>query len=246
MGNCLNIMPTLGTDYRLVFADPPFNIGQEYQGYVDRVSQDTFAQFTADWINVARHRIHKDTGVLCLHGPDELCELYLRIMSPLSMKREAWIIWNYGFGQYNEHNWTDAKCHLLVYSWGTTLWDPPRVPSVRMKMGDTRACGLRVPSNVWGTLQDGPYWGRVQGNNEERWPGHPNQLPERYLERIIRTYTIPGDKILDPFGGSGTTIVVAEALGRICDTIDISEWNVESIERRRKVGSIRVKDSLKR
>ncbi len=70
--------------------------------------------------------------------------------------------------------------------------------------------------------------------------GHPNQLPEVYLERLLRAYTNPGDRVCDPFGGSGTTAVVADALGRDCVTCDISPENCESILERLKLGAIRV------
>jgi site-specific DNA-methyltransferase (adenine-specific) len=99
---------------------------------------------------------------------------------------------------------------------------------------------MRLPGTVWGVPSDGQYWGRVQGNNKERSPGHPNQLPEVYLERLIRAYTNPGDKVLDPFGGSGTTAVVAQALGRDCTTIDISMGNCKSIEARLQKGAVRI------
>jgi site-specific DNA-methyltransferase (adenine-specific) len=61
-----------------------------------------------------------------------------------------------------------------------------------------------------------------------------------YLERLIRAYTNPGDRVLDPFGGSGTTAVVAQALGRDCTTTDISEENCKSIEDRLEKGAVRV------
>jgi DNA modification methylase len=102
--------------------------------------------------------------------------------------------------------------------------------------------GKRLPGTVWGVPSDGSNWGRVQGNNTERRAQHPNQLPEVYLERLIRAYTNPGDRILDPFGGSGTTAVVAKALGRRCDTIEISEGSCLSILERLKAGAVRVRN----
>ena len=108
---------------------------------------------------------------------------------------------------------------------------------------ETERGGKRLPFTVWGVESDGPYWGRVTGgrSNRERCPHSPNQLPEKYLERLIRAYTNPGDKILDPFGGSGTTAVVASALGRKCDTIEISEESCKGIVARIKRGSVRIK-----
>ena len=47
--------------------------------------------------------------------------------------------------------------------------------------------GLRVPMDVW----YGKYWGRIQGNNKERRHNHHNQIPEIYLERVIKACSLP-------------------------------------------------------
>ena len=96
--------------------------------------------------------------------------------------------------------------------------------------------GMRVPMDVW----YGKYWGRIQGNNKERRHNHQNQIPEVYLERVIRSCSNEGDLVLDPFTGSGTTCTVARALGRrsigieYSPTIAASAW-----ERINTIGMIR-------
>ena len=160
----------------------------------------------------------------------------------------AWLTWHYRFGQCNRHKWVDARCHCLIYARSEKYtWNPDSVlvESDRVKYGDKRVNetergGKRLPGTVWGVPSDGQYWSRVQGNNEERQPNMPNQLPEVYLERLIRAYTNKGDRILDPFGGSGTTAVVARALGREVDTIEISKASCEAIKRRVLKGAVRV------
>jgi DNA modification methylase len=52
------------------------------------------------------------------------------------------------------------------------------------------------------------------GNAAERIKGHPCQLPEVLLERIIRCSTKPGNLVLDPTAGTGTTLRVAQRLKR--------------------------------
>lgn len=228
----------------LVFADPPFNIGHGYTGYNDRRAD--FEVFTEQWIDRAWECCR---GVMCLHGPDDLAEMYLLAQRRLGAKRIAWINWHYRFGQCGRSNWIDARCHCLVFakseSW---TWNPEDVlvPSDRAaKYGDRRVAdydrgGERLPGTVWGVPSDGPYWGRVQGNSKERWAGHPNQLPEVYLARLLRAYTNPGDMVLDMFCGSGTMPVVAAALGRQCVSYEISEASAESARRRVQRGATRV------
>ena len=103
--------------------------------------------------------------------------------------------------------------------------------------------GMRVPLDVW----YGPYWGRVQGNNKERRSKHHNQLPEPYLERVIRACSRPGGLVVDPFCGSGTAATVARALGRRSISIEQSKAHAKDAwERITKVGMIQKKPKKSR
>ena len=247
-GDCLDWLGTNDIEnYDFIFCDPPFNIGQNYKGYDDDRETKEFCQWLYFAIKQIWNCIGKK-GVLALHGNDALCEQYILAQYMLKMPRIAWINWHYRFGQCNRSNWIDARCHCLIYAKSNKYtWNPDAVlvKSDRVAYGDKRIHetengGKRLPGTVWGIPSDGPYWGRVQGNSAERRAKHPNQLPEAYLARLILAYTHPGDNLLDPFGGSGTTAVVAQALGRKCDTIDISLENCRSIQQRLLKGAIRV------
>jgi len=242
VGDCRELVPDMG-QFEFVFADPPFNIGHGYNGYDDR--RDDFDEFTAEWIEVCWNACD---GVMALHGPDDLAEQYLMAARHLNMRRIAWLNWHYRFGQCGRGNWIDARCHCLLFAKSDDYtWNPDDVlvESDRVKYGDKRVNetergGQRLPGTVWGVPSDGAYWGRVQGNSAERRTGHPNQLPEVYLERLLKAYTNRGDRVLDPFAGSGTTAVVASVLGRECVTIDVSGANVASVRDRVAIGAIRV------
>ncbi|MBC7287910.1 MAG: site-specific DNA-methyltransferase [Armatimonadetes bacterium] len=71
--------------------------------------------------------------------------------------------------------------------------------------------GARIALNVWRIPL---CTGRERLKNRSGKRLHPTQKPERLLERVIRISTRPGDIILDPMAGTGTTGVVAKALGR--------------------------------
>ena len=98
-----------------------------------------------------------------------------------------------------------------------------------------------MPGTVWGVPSDGPFFGRVQGNSKERRGKHPNQLPERLVERGVLAYTKEGDRVLDMFSGSGTVSVVCKALGRNSLAYDVSEESVKSGLERLGKGAVRVK-----
>ena len=115
-GDCLKIVPKIQKGgYDLAFLDPPFNIGQDYDEYQDRLVWDEYKNQVSWWVRCAWGALN-DTGVLALHGPDNLCELYLGVAATYKMKRRAWINWHYRFGQNGRHNWVDARCHCLIYS----------------------------------------------------------------------------------------------------------------------------------
>jgi site-specific DNA-methyltransferase (adenine-specific) len=234
-----------------LFADPPFNIGHNYRGFNDRRSKKKFRKWIRKLMRSAWGAIDAERGVLALHGPDDLAELYLRYAADLefSANRIAWVNWHYRFGQCRRSNWIDARCHCIIFakSPGSHTWNPDAV-SVESdrssKYNDKRTeryanGGRRVPGTIWGVPSDGPFWGRVTGNSKERRAGHPNQLPELYLERLIRAYTNAGDLVVDPFAGSGTTAVVGRELGRNVVTYDISAESTASVRERLTVGAVR-------
>lgn len=151
--------------------------------------------------------------------------------------------------QCNRSNWIDSRCHCLIYAKDPKnyTWNPEEVlvesdRSSRYadpRINQTANGGKRVPFTVWGIPSDGEHWGRCTGNDRERRSGHPNQLRERYIERLVRAYSNKGDYILDPFAGSGTTATVAVALGRNCVTIEVSEESVISARERIRKGPAR-------
>src|SRR5262249_10998534 len=69
--------------------------------------------------------------------------------------------------------------------------------------------GFQPDEDTW-------YFSRVCGTFKERKGWHGCQMPEQLLGRIVRVCSNPGEVVLDPFAGSGTTLAVAKKLGRRC------------------------------
>jgi adenine specific DNA methylase Mod len=83
-----------------------------------------------------------------------------------------------------------------------------------------------MPDDVWSQ------YSRVCGTFRERTGWHPCQMPQSLLKRIIAVSSNPGDCVLDPFTGSGTTPAAAYQLGRNYVGIEISQKYVENAEKR--------------
>jgi site-specific DNA-methyltransferase (adenine-specific) len=244
-GACEDILPTLTQKFKLVFADPPFNNDTDYGGEPgsDDLSDQHYLDWCRKWIfNSAR--LLTDDGHLWLHISDAYAADFVNIgKRECQMRLRNWIIWHYRFGFWQPNRFINSKAHGLWFNRRGPMpeinVEEALVPSLRASLYDDprSTTGQRMDLDVWGFEK---YWGRVQGNSAERRPLHPNQLPELYLSRIIRVCTNPGDWVLDPFCGSGTTATVAAALGRNCITIEKNPEFAASARERIAAGSVRV------
>ncbi len=246
--------PKLKQRPRLIFCDPPFNIGQKYAEHDDMMTE--LDSYMVRWL-IRMNLIGWDKGgcVIAIHVPWQLTGT-VKYWMPSDWKQFNELIIHYRFGQCGRSNWIDGHCHCLLFRLDNDhRWNPDAVlvPSDRAttygdkRINETERGGERLPCDVWGIPSDGPYWGRVSGTSAERWRkksgalvDHPNQLPEVYLARLIKAYTDPGDLVIDPFVGSGTTGVVAVALGRSFRGCEIGEQTAASAAKRMKKGAVRV------
>lgn len=239
-------------NFDFVIADPPFNIGQSYKDYDDNMPENEYRDFTKEWIIGCWNKL-KPGAAMCLHGSIKASREILRACFSVHLDQfiETEINWAYNFGQCTFNNFIETHCRAIVVRkpGKNRKWyvDEVLTPSKRLLTGDKRVQTSRykgmIPfGTVWGLQeQDGlilepikgqENWGRVQGNNSERRQGHPNQLPEAYPTRLLSAYTVPGDIVFVPFGGSGTEATVAKRMGRSCIVTEVSPWACASIKER--------------
>lgn len=203
----------------LVFADPPFNIGYQYDTYDDARSRADYLKWAAGWVRECA-RVLTPTGSMFLAIGDEYAAEYKLMMHAAGLHFRNWIIWAYAFGPHQQKKFGRDHAHILYFTKDPVRFifnaDAVRVPSARQeKYGDKRADPRgRVPGDVW-------EFSRLCGTFTER-TGHPCQMPEAILDRIIRAASNPGDVVLDPFAGSGTTLAVARRLGRKGKGVELS------------------------
>lgn len=233
----------------LVFADPPFNWNRAYDKWDDAMPREDYLDFTRQWISLCAAGL-RPGGSFWINIPDDTAaEIVLFLKNDLKFEMENWCIWHYRFGQNTKERFINSKVHALwfVKPGGTHTWNRDEILEVSdraaiyedprtMSKKDGVAAGKRVPMDVW----YGKFWGRVQGNSKERRHYHDNQLPEVYLERVVRACSNPGDLVLDPFLGSGTTGVIAHALGRRFIGTEFSKDNAKFACERIQAGPIRL------
>ncbi len=191
------------------------------------------------------HRVLKDTGSLYLHC-DPRSSHYLKLLLDSIFGMEHFrneIAWAYKGGGRSKRAYARKHDIILLYTKSTT-WVFNYADIMVERTNHTwfideegkrywKKYGKRyyithegkVPEDWWADIDPlhGPYNERL---------GYPTQKPLALLERIIRASSNEGDTLLDPFCGSGTTLVAAESLNRKWAGIDISADAVAMTEKR--------------
>lgn len=232
----------------LIFADPPYNIGKDFDGIHDRVDESEYFDWCWKWLNECE-RVLKPSGTFYLMNSTQnmpRLDLYCRERFEILSR----IVWSYDssgmqarrfYGSLYEpilHMVKDSKAYtfnsddiLVEAKTGAKRGlidyrkDPPQPYNT-----------TKVPGNVWD-------FARVRFKMDE-YENHPSQKPEALLERVIRASSNPGDLVLDPFGGSFSTGAVAKRLGRRSVSIERNEAYVKIGLRRIGIPSDYPKDEL--
>jgi site-specific DNA-methyltransferase (adenine-specific) len=221
VGDCCEVLASLPREsVDLVVADPPYNIGFDY-GYGSKADRrDDYDLWCQRWIGWC-YRVLKPHGSIWIisgqeHGAD--IDIAMR-NSGLTIRNR--ITWHETFGVYchNKFGRTSRPIYYAVKDAKHFTFNKQAVtvPSARQeKYGDKRAApGGKIMGDVWQV-------NRVCGTFSERVKGVPTQLPSELVERIILVSSNPGDAVLDPFAGSGTTLAVAKRLGREASGIELN------------------------
>ena len=251
MGDCREILPQLENEsVDLIFADPPFNQGINYDNWKDDMSQEDYLQFTHNWIDACLG-VLAPRGSIWVNVPDNIAAEVVVHLKSKGLYMINWCIWHFRFGQWRNTNFIVSKAHVLYFVKDpeNRIWNPDQILEASDRASiyndsrttKTQTPGQRVPLDVW----YGKNLGQIQGNNKERRANHSNQIPEVYMERIIRACSNEEDMVLDPFLGSGTTCTVARALNRRSIGIECSEAYAKSAFDRVQEGPVRVKDILR-
>ncbi len=218
--------------------------GENYVRTVEALTSydDRFADY---WAFLAprlqeAHRLLDDRGTLYLHL-DYREAHYAKVALDALFGRDHFlneIIWAYDYGAKSRSRWPTKHDTILVY-----VKDPDRYhfDSTEVDREPYMAPGLVTPEKAArGKLPTDVWWHTIVGTTSREKTGYPTQKPVGILRRMIQASTAPGDWVLDPFAGSGTTAAAARALGRPSVSIDASEDAVAVIERRLALTALRL------
>lgn len=222
-GDCLAVMKKIPENsVDVTFADPPFNLGKQYNRYKDKQSDEEYLSWCREWLK-EMVRITKLTGSIFIHNVPKWLIFFGSYLNEIATFRH-WIAWDamgpplgktllpnhYGILYYvksEKFKFYDIRtlhkrcrfCHRVLQDYGG-------------KKNQMHPLGPLV-SDVWTDIH------RIR--HKKRRDEHPCQLPVHLLERLLLMSTDEGDIVLDPFIGTGTTAIAAKKLGRRFIGIDI-------------------------
>jgi adenine-specific DNA-methyltransferase len=243
---------------RLAITSPPYNVGKEYERD-SRMSLEDYLEWLKPIIEKTQTKVAAN-GHICWQvgnyvkdGAVYPLDLYFfQIFSDLGWKLRNRIIWHFNFGLHATRRFSGRYETLLWFTKSDNYLfnvDPVRVPQLYPGKRHASTQGKRAgklsgnpdgknPSDFWtfdaeAAFRDNPIWDfpNVKSNHPEKTI-HPCQFPSELVERCILAMTKPGDTVLDPFMGVGTTAIAAEKHSRVAIGIDKSGEYVSLAKKR--------------
>ena len=220
----------------LIVTSPPYNVDIDYDGFRDDIPYDKYLEFTEKWLRKA-YELLKPDGRMCLNIPIDKSKgrdgegfqsVYADIVS---------IAKKVGFKYFSTIIWNEGNISRR------TAWGSFASASAPYVIAPVEAIVLFYKKS-WKRLSKGKsditpdefkewtlgVWA-FQGENPKK-VGHPAPFPLELPRRCIKLFSYVGDIVLDPFVGSGTTVIAAYLLNRTGIGIDISRKYCETAKKR--------------
>ena len=221
----------------LSFLDPPFNQDKAYNMWNDNLSPAKYWEWMHE-ICAKVYALTSDGGAIYFMQREKNTEFVLRCLRDTGWSFQNLIIWKKktsavpGLKRFGKHY------QVIAFA---TKGKTPRIfhrlridPPLPVGYKHARENGMFV-TDVWDDIREltsGYFAGDEALRDAAGNRLHKQQAPLQLLLRIILSSTNPGDVILDPFAGSGTTLVVAEQLRRCSIGIELDSHNIALIQNR--------------
>jgi site-specific DNA-methyltransferase (adenine-specific) len=216
----------------LVFADPPYNIGKNFNGRKDRwPSNEAYLSWCYQWLELCISKLKPNGSLYVMTATQNMPYFDIFLRQHLNILSR--IVWSYDSSGVQARNYFGSLYEPILYC----VKDKDNYTFnaddilVEARTGATRKLidyrkpvptvynSKKVPGNVWNIP-------RVRYRMDE-YENHPTQKPTALLDRIVRASSNSGDLVLDPFSGTFTTSSVAQMLGRNSIGIEAEEEYVK-------------------
>ena len=206
----------------LLFIDPPYNLTKSYNGKIfNKMSYDNYFDWVVSWTKKIKPLLKKEASIYVCGDWRTSSIIHkvftdndFHVLNRITIEREK--------GRGSKKFWKNNSEDIWFFSNSQKYYfNADAVKLKRRVLAPYRLNGepkdweesengkfrLTYPSNIWTDITI-PFW-----SMPENTP-HPTQKPEKLLAKILLASSKEGDMIFDPFGGVGTTAVVAQKLGR--------------------------------
>lgn len=218
--DCLDAIPN---DYfHLIIIDPPYNLAKDFHGNkFSKLNTTSYEAYLRSWFGKVCDKLAPN-GTLYMCG-DWQCSLSMQKVISEQLTILNRITWQREKGRGAKANWKNAMEDIwfAVKNPKDYYFDVEAVKMKRKVIAPYKVDGkpkdweqtesgnfrITYPSNFWDDISI-PFWSMPENTD------HPTQKPEKLYAKLILASTKPGDKIFDPFLGSGTSAVVAYKLNR--------------------------------
>lgn len=218
--DCIDNLPDGHFD--LIIIDPPYNLHKDFHGKTfSSMKSADYEEYLRSWFYKVCDKL-SPTGSLymcgdwkCSSSMQRVIEEKLTIINRITWQREKGRGAQTNWKNSMEDIWFAVKNPKLYYfnvesvKMKRKVIAPYKVGGKPKDWEETNSGNFRItyPSNFWDDISI-PFWSMPENTD------HPTQKPEKLYAKLILASTKPGDRILDPFLGSGTAAVVAKKLGR--------------------------------
>ncbi len=233
LGDAIEVLATLPDEsIDLIFADPPYNIGKNFNGIKDKwESEEEYLKWCYHWLDLCVKKIKPEGSFYVMASTQAMPYFDIYLRNKLSILSR--IVWYYDSSGVQAKNYYGSLYEPILfcvkdknhYTFNAQDILVEAKTGAKRKLIDYRKAtptvynSEKVPGNVWEIP-------RVRYRMDE-YENHPTQKPMVLLERIILASSNPGDLILDPFSGTFTTSYVAKKLNRRSIGIEINEEYVK-------------------
>jgi site-specific DNA-methyltransferase (adenine-specific) len=227
-GDCLEILPHIPTgSVDCVFADPPFNLGKDYGSTVDdERARGEYLAWTLRWADELVRVLAPGGSLFIYNLPKWNTHMAAHLDGPLTFRH--WVAIDMKVSLPVAGRLYPAHYSLLYFVKGKR---PARFAPPRLPLATCRHCGGELrdyggykdrmnPNGV--NLSD--VWTDISPVRHSRYKNRTaNELSLKLMDRVLDIATAPGDLVLDPFAGAGTTLIAAELKDRHWLGIEIAD-----------------------
>jgi len=237
-GDCLKYLQEGSiNNIHMTFLDPPYRQGKDYRFFDDK--QPAWKYWS--WLKEISRKVYNATvegGAIYFMQREKNAEQVLRALRKTGWRFQNLIVWKKKTSAVPVNSGFSKQYQIIAHAikgdkprvFNKLRIDLPPLPEHRYE----RENGVYL-TDVWDDIREltsGYFAGDEAIRDSQGNRVHVQQSPVALLLRMILSSTLPGDTVLDPLAGTGTTLVVAHQLGRNSIGIEIDPNNVEIVKKR--------------